>query len=31
MGYRSDIRIITSEKGFEELKKVCDKIFKRAQ
>ena len=28
MGYRSDIRIITSEKGFEELKKFVTKYLK---
>ena len=28
MGYRSDVRIITSKKGFDELKKITDKILK---
>ena len=28
MGYRSDVRIMTSRKGFEELKKYTDKYLK---
>lgn len=27
MGYRSDVRIITSKKGFDELKRITDKIL----
>lgn len=28
MGYRSDVRIVTSKKGFDELKRITDKIIK---
>ena len=29
MGYRSDVRIMTSRKGFDELKKFTDKYLKQ--
>ena len=28
MGYRSDVRIMTSKKGFDELRKFTDKYLK---